>query len=50
MRWLGAYLASPAILLGADGLLVIAHLTGRESVAVLLRAAVVPLLLVNGAA
>jgi Ni/Fe-hydrogenase subunit HybB-like protein len=50
MRWLGAYLASSAILLGAAGLLVISVATGDEAATAILRTALAPLLLLNAAA
>jgi Ni/Fe-hydrogenase subunit HybB-like protein len=50
MRWLGAYLASSAILLGAAGLLVISVAIAQEPTTTVLRTAVAPLLLLNVAA
>jgi Ni/Fe-hydrogenase subunit HybB-like protein len=48
-RWLGGYLASSAVMLGAAQLLILALVTGQQGAAVALRAALVPLLVLNAA-
>ena len=49
-RWLGGYLASSAVMLGAAQLLLLALVTGQQAAAVALRAALVPLLALNAVA
>ena len=49
-RWLGGYLASSAVMLGAAQLLLLALVTGQPEAAVALRVALVPLLVLNAIA